>query len=81
MIIIADVMSLAAIFDAVDRIRGSVELAAYKDLLPVLSSSVHPFERRRAWLGQVTSAPRDDDRVGAERHPCSVFVNTFSGLD
>jgi type I restriction enzyme M protein len=44
-------MSLAAVFDAADWIRGSVELAKYKDFvlgLLFLKYISDPFERRHA---------------------------------
>jgi type I restriction enzyme M protein len=52
------------LFEAADRLRGSVESAEYKHLvlgLLFLKYISDSFERRRAWLDAATRDPKNDD--------------------
>jgi type I restriction enzyme M protein len=52
------------LFEAADRMRGSVESAEYKHLvlgLLFLKYISESFERRRAWLEQATADPKNED--------------------
>jgi type I restriction enzyme M protein len=52
------------LFEAADRLRGSVESAEYKHLvlgLLFLKYISDSFERRRAWLDTATREPQNDD--------------------
>src|SRR5262245_45688290 len=52
------------LFEAADRLRGSVESAEYKHLvlgLLFLKYISDSFERRRAWLEQATRDPKNED--------------------
>src|SRR5438093_10949231 len=52
------------LFEAADRMRGSVESAAYKHLvlgLIFLKYISDSFERRRAWLEEATRDPANAD--------------------
>src|SRR5437667_6103615 len=52
------------LFEAADRMRGSVESAEYKHLvlgLLFLKYISESFERRRAWLEEATHDPANED--------------------
>src|ERR1700693_538591 len=57
------------LFEAADRLRGSVESAEYKHLvlgLLFLRYISDAFERRRAWLDAATRDPANTDYFGED---------------